>query len=151
MIGAPQGSIDEQPSPSSSSTQQTSMKPALTTRRSLASMRQSFGASGSGAGSNGGIPIPATPTRRGSSIASTNVPALPTPTAASRYATVTSSAGVRRAKALEIGDEVIMDGTDLIGVLRHLGPVAFKPGEYAGLELIGSSTGKGKNDGSVQG
>lgn len=115
------------------------IQPPLTGRRSMLSMRQSFGASG----------LPSTP-RRGS-MTPTNAPALPTPTAASRYATTTTATGIRRAKQLEIGDEVIMNGTSLIGVLRHLGPVAFKPGEYAGLELVGSSAGKGKNDGSVQG
>ena len=44
-----------------------------------------------------------------------------------------------------------MEGSELVGVLRHLGPVQFKPGFYAGLELTGDSVGKGKNDGSVQG
>ena len=44
-----------------------------------------------------------------------------------------------------------MEGSELVGVLRHLGPVDFKPGFYAGLELTGDSVGKGKNDGSVQG
>ena len=44
-----------------------------------------------------------------------------------------------------------MEGSELIGVLRHLGPVEFKPGFYAGLELTGDSVGKGKNDGSVGG
>ena len=44
-----------------------------------------------------------------------------------------------------------MDGTGYTGVLRHLGPVTFKAGFYAGLELTGASTGKGKNDGSVNG
>ena len=112
----------------------TSNGPALTSRRSLLTMRQSFGA-------------PSTP-RRGS-ITPTSVPTMPTPTAAGRYAPPSSQA--KRGKALEIGDEVVMDGTSLIGVLRHLGPVTFKPGDFAGLELIGSSTGKGKNDGSVQG
>lgn len=44
-----------------------------------------------------------------------------------------------------------MEGSELVGVLRHLGPVQFKPGFYAGLELTGDNVGKGKNDGSVQG
>lgn len=114
-------------------------QPMLTERRSMLSMRQSFGAT-----------TPSTP-RRGSVTAINVAPALPTPTVASRFATTTTASGMKKAKALEIGDEVIMNGTSLIGVLRHLGPVAFKPGEYAGLELIGSSAGKGKNDGSVQG
>lgn len=57
----------------------------------------------------------------------------------------------RRGRDLEIGDLVRMEGSELIGVLRHLGPVEFKPGFYAGLELTGDSVGKGKNDGSVGG
>ncbi|KAJ1020623.1 hypothetical protein NDA16_004016 [Ustilago loliicola] len=58
---------------------------------------------------------------------------------------------VRRGRELEIGDLVRMEGSELVGVLRHLGPVGFKAGFYAGLELTGDSVGKGKNDGSVQG
>ncbi|UZJ56484.1 hypothetical protein CBS101457_005804 [Exobasidium rhododendri] len=130
--------------PSSPSTPRDSTKvgvPALTPRRSLVSLRQSF---------NGGQ---STSTPRRGAVTPTPVPALPTPTAANRYASSSKlpMVGSQKAKVLEIGDEVMMDGTLLIGVLRHLGPVAFKAGEYAGLELIGSSTGKGKNDGSVQG
>ncbi|CBQ72526.1 related to Restin (intermediate filament-associated protein) [Sporisorium reilianum SRZ2] len=83
-----------------------------------------------------------------------------TPSAISRTPSHTSSTAasrareqqhVRRGRDLEIGDLVRMDGSDLVGVLRHLGPVQFKPGFYAGLELTGDSIGKGKNDGSVQG
>lgn len=56
-------------------------------------------------------------------------------------------------RKLEIGDEVIaeVNGMRYFGVLRHLGPVSFRAGEFAGLELIGGSEGKGKNDGSVDG
>ncbi|PWN33096.1 uncharacterized protein FA14DRAFT_162220 [Meira miltonrushii] len=56
-------------------------------------------------------------------------------------------------RKLEIGDEVVaeVNGTRYFGVLRHLGPVSFRAGEFAGLELIGGSEGKGKNDGSVDG
>ncbi|KAJ1025798.1 hypothetical protein NDA18_004131 [Ustilago nuda] len=58
---------------------------------------------------------------------------------------------IRRGRQLEIGDLVRMEASQLVGVLRHLGPVQFKAGFYAGLELTGDSVGKGKNDGSVQG
>ncbi|KAJ9476232.1 Nuclear fusion protein BIK1 [Pseudozyma hubeiensis] len=81
-----------------------------------------------------------------------------TPSAISRTPSHTSSTTasrarehLRRGRELEIGDLVRMDGSELVGVLRHLGPVDFKPGFYAGLELTGDSVGKGKNDGSVQG
>jgi CAP-Gly domain-containing linker protein 1 len=116
-----------------------SARPSLSARRSLVSMRQSYGAG-----------APSTP-RKGAITPVTGVPALPTPTIASRYTTSSNASAIKKAKQLEIGDEVMMDGTSLVGVLRHLGPVTFKPGEYAGLELIGNSAGMGKNDGSVQG
>lgn len=81
-----------------------------------------------------------------------------TPSLVSRTPSHTSSTAasraketVRRGRELEIGDLVRMEGSELVGVLRHLGPVQFKPGFYAGLELTGDSVGKGKNDGSVQG
>lgn len=37
------------------------------------------------------------------------------------------------------------------GVLRFLGEVEFKAGEWGGIELLGEWKGKGKNDGSVSG
>lgn len=86
-------------------------------------------------------------------------PPLPTATpstSSTAYASTIASAAkqqkaARRGRELEIGDLVRMEGSDLQGVLRHLGPVQFKAGYYAGLELTGDSMGKGKNDGSVSG
>lgn len=59
----------------------------------------------------------------------------------------------KRPAKMDIGDEVIAEVNQMryLGVLRHLGPVHFRPGVFAGLELIGDSAGKGKNDGSVDG
>lgn len=48
-----------------------------------------------------------------------------------------------------VGDRVRAMGFE--GVLRYLGEVQFKAGEWAGIELGGDHAGKGKNDGSVQG
>lgn len=93
------------------------------------------------------------------------VPPLPTSTSSFTSSTISSAAkarsrtnvdstnsGTRRGRELEIGDEVMIEGSGEIGVLRHLGPVQFKAGLlYAGLELIRDSVGKGKNDGSVAG
>ncbi|KAI3623702.1 hypothetical protein CBS14141_003401 [Malassezia furfur] len=60
----------------------------------------------------------------------------------------TPQAGPRR---FEIGDEVRFEGSDLVGVLRYLGPVTGRDGHFAGLELIGASAGRGKNDGTIAG
>ncbi|WFD18625.1 hypothetical protein MCAP1_000831 [Malassezia caprae] len=57
----------------------------------------------------------------------------------------------RRERALEVGDAVSFEGTDLTGVLRYLGPVHGRDGVFAGLELTGLSYGQGKNDGTIQG
>lgn len=74
-----------------------------------------------------------------------------TPSHSLSTASSRAKTSLRRGRELEIGDEVRMEGSELVGVLRHLGPVEFRPGFYAGLELIGDSVGMGKNDGSVQG
>lgn len=74
-----------------------------------------------------------------------------TPSHSSSTAASRAREHIRRGRELEIGDLVYMEGSELVGVLRHLGTVDFKPGFYAGLELTGDSVGKGKNDGSVQG
>ncbi|WFD36519.1 hypothetical protein MCUN1_003402 [Malassezia cuniculi] len=54
-------------------------------------------------------------------------------------------------RSLEIGDLVRLEGSDLVGVLRYTGAVHGRTGTYAGLELIGDSTGRGKNDGTIDG
>lgn len=54
-------------------------------------------------------------------------------------------------RSLEIGDLVRLEGSDLVGVLRYSGPVHGRSGTFAGLELIGDSAGRGKNDGTVDG
>ncbi|CAO3587247.1 unnamed protein product [Absidia cylindrospora] len=51
--------------------------------------------------------------------------------------------------APRIGDRILVEGKQLYGTLRFLGPTEFKSGIWAGLEL--DHPGTGKNDGSVQG
>ncbi|KAK0521023.1 hypothetical protein OC842_006912 [Tilletia horrida] len=112
-------------------------RPSLAPRKSLIALRQAAAASSASAGA---LPPP---------------PPLPT-VGASATATATpkrSSLPHGASQSLEIGDTVSIDlpGSSLVGVLRFLGPVHFKEGQYAGLELIGDSFGKGKNNGEVQG
>ena len=54
-------------------------------------------------------------------------------------------------RAVEIGDLVRLEGSDLVGVLRYLGEVHSRPGVFAGIELVGDCAGRGKNDGTVDG
>ncbi|WFD32146.1 hypothetical protein MSPP1_003191 [Malassezia sp. CBS 17886] len=63
----------------------------------------------------------------------------------------TGSSMAGREPVFEIGDTVRLEGSDLVGVLRYLGPVHSRDGFYAGLELIGSCVGRGKNNGSISG
>ncbi|PWN46362.1 hypothetical protein IE81DRAFT_338786 [Ceraceosorus guamensis] len=45
----------------------------------------------------------------------------------------------------------VSDGQTLEGIVRYLGRITGKSGDFAGLELLGESEGKGKNDGIVNG
>jgi CAP-Gly domain-containing linker protein 1 len=49
----------------------------------------------------------------------------------------------------KIGDPVKIIGMGMEGVLRYLGAIDGKAGEWAGVELDPGFAGKGKNDGSV--
>lgn len=48
-----------------------------------------------------------------------------------------------------IGDRVLIEGKQVYGTLKYIGPIDIKPGVWAGIELDDSGT--GKNDGSVNG
>lgn len=50
-----------------------------------------------------------------------------------------------------IGERVRMQAMGMEGTLRFLGETDFKAGVWAGIELEGGFSGKGKNDGSVGG
>ncbi|KAI8332307.1 CAP Gly-rich domain-containing protein [Chlamydoabsidia padenii] len=57
--------------------------------------------------------------------------------------------GMNETEDPQVGDRVLVEGKQLYGTLRYLGPTEFKPGKWAGVEL--DHQGTGKNDGSVQG
>ena len=57
----------------------------------------------------------------------------------------------RAGRQFEIGDLVRIESLGFEGVLRFVGPIEGKPGEWGGVELGGGFAGKGKNDGSVNG
>ncbi|CAO3641093.1 unnamed protein product [Cunninghamella blakesleeana] len=48
-----------------------------------------------------------------------------------------------------IGDRVLIEGKQVYGTLKYIGPIDIKPGVWAGIELDDSGT--GKNNGSVNG
>lgn len=48
-----------------------------------------------------------------------------------------------------VGEKVRVDSMGVEGMLRFVGEITGKPGLWAGVELGGGFTGKGKNDGSV--
>lgn len=106
-------------------------KPTLSGRRSQTGLRQSLGSS-----------VPVTPKRLHDNGRTTP-----------SFQEIDDSNGVSTKRKLEIGDFVCaeVNQTKFFGVLRHLGPVHFRPGVFAGLELTGESEGKGKNDGSIEG
>ncbi|CAD6890369.1 unnamed protein product [Tilletia laevis] len=116
-------------------------RPALAPRKSLIALRQSIGpptASSPSPSHTSGFATPPLPTH----------PPLLTAITPKR-----TSLAHSHPQTLDIGDlvSVTTTGETFTGVLRHLGPVHFKEGNYAGLELVGDSFGKGKNNGAVQG
>lgn len=54
-------------------------------------------------------------------------------------------------KAFEVGDNVRIESLGFEGTLRYLGEIDGKPGHWAGIELSGGFSGKGKNNGTVGG
>lgn len=56
----------------------------------------------------------------------------------------------RQAGDIDIGDKVDAPG-GLYGTVRFIGPVRGKPGVFVGVELDRELSGRGKNDGSVEG
>ena len=54
-------------------------------------------------------------------------------------------------KAFEVGDNVRIESLGFEGTLRYLGEIDGKPGLWAGIELSGGFSGKGKNNGIVGG
>ena len=70
---------------------------------------------------------------------------------ASRQSNIHGRSGSRTGRQFEIGDDVRIESLGFEGVLRFMGPIEGKPGEWAGVELGGGFAGKGKNDGSANG
>ncbi|KAL7415417.1 hypothetical protein BDY24DRAFT_382897 [Mrakia frigida] len=145
---------------------------------SAASSNHSFysAASSNGGGSTSAAPpMPRTPGGPGGLLrASVNNPS--TPTAKSGASTSSSSqlgftprrsmagSGISRPESRQesrptsvrgvvgefgVGEKVRVDSMGMEGTLRFVGEIAGKPGAWAGVELSGGFTGKGKNDGSV--
>ena len=76
----------------------------------------------------------------------------PTPArSASRQSSLYGRSVSRTGRQFEIGDDVRIESLGFEGVLRFIGPIEGKPGEWAGVQISGGFTGKGKNDGSVNG
>jgi len=77
----------------------------------------------------------------------TPVSARPTSRPPSRQSDVSN----RLSRTFEVGDNVRIESLGFEGILRYIGDIEGKPGLWAGVELCGGFTGKGKNDGSVAG
>ncbi|KAF8844266.1 hypothetical protein BDN67DRAFT_963002 [Paxillus ammoniavirescens] len=64
----------------------------------------------------------------------------------------TFARGVSRSgRTFDVDDHVRIESLGYEGILRYLGEIDGKPGLWAGVELSGGFSGKGKNDGSVNG
>ena len=73
------------------------------------------------------------------------------PRPSSRGSDVFTRSASRAGKRFEIGDNVRLASLGFEGVLRYLGPIDGKPGQFAGVELLEGFAGRGKNDGSAGG
>ena len=73
------------------------------------------------------------------------------PRPSSRASDVFTRSASRAGKTFEIGDNVRLESLGFEGVLRYLGPIDGKPGQFAGVELLEGFAGRGKNDGSAGG
>lgn len=63
----------------------------------------------------------------------------------------TVTANKSSSRTFLVGDNVRIESLGYEGVLRYLGEIEGKPGQWAGVQLGGGFAGKGKNDGSVGG
>jgi dynactin complex subunit len=50
---------------------------------------------------------------------------------------------------LKVGDKVYVSTRQAFGILQYMGPIPKKTGNWAGVEL--EKSGSGKNDGSIEG
>jgi CAP-Gly domain-containing linker protein 1 len=110
-------------------------------RRSVAGRSSSVASSTSTSGSTPAVPR-----------YSTGRTKTPNPRPSSRTSDVFMRSSSRAAdRPFEIGDNVRIESLGFEGALRYLGGIDGKAGVWAGVELGGGFTGKGKNDGSVSG
>ncbi|KAG6844343.1 hypothetical protein H0H87_007619 [Tephrocybe sp. NHM501043] len=88
-----------------------------------------------------------------SSVASSTYPRAKTPVQShSRPSSRVSEAHSKMTpRSFEVGDNVRIESLGYEGVLRYLGPIEGKQGSWAGVQLSGGFTGKGKNNGTVNG
>ncbi|KAH7913880.1 hypothetical protein BJ138DRAFT_1144944 [Hygrophoropsis aurantiaca] len=95
---------------------------------------------------------------RPSSVTSSSAPGhtrtktpAPAPRPSSRQSDVFGRSVSRAGKPFDVGDNVRIESLGYEGTLRYLGDIEGKPGLWAGVELSGGFSGKGKNNGAVNG
>ncbi len=89
----------------------------------------------------------ATPARPGP-VTRTKTPSI---RSSSRQSDAFIRSSSRASRPFEIGDNVRIESLGFEGTLQYLGEIDGKTGQWAGVELGGGFSGKGKNDGSVNG
>ena len=108
-------------------------------RRSVAARPSSSASSSSTAGATPARPVPVTRTK------------TPSIRSSSRQSDTFIRSTSRVDRPFETGDNVRIESLGFEGTLRYLGEIDGKTGQWAGVELSGGFSGKGKNDGSVNG
>ncbi|KAI0278516.1 hypothetical protein BGY98DRAFT_1096749 [Russula aff. rugulosa BPL654] len=110
-----------------------------TGRRSVAGRPSSSASASSTAGATPARPGPVTRTK------------TPSMRSSSRQSDAFIRSTSRTGRPFEVGDNVRIESLGFEGTLRYLGEIDGKTGQWAGVELSGGFSGKGKNDGSVNG
>ncbi len=108
-------------------------------RRSVAGRPSSSASASSTAGATPARPGPVTRTK------------TPSTRSSSRQSDAFIRSTSRASRPFETGDNVRIESLGFEGTLRYLGEIDGKTGQWAGVELSGGFSGKGKNDGSVNG
>jgi len=90
----------------------------------------------------------------GSGLPQVTVQRAKTPTTIrpqSRQSDIIGRSASRHGRVFDIGDDVRIESLGFEGILRFTGEIDGKVGLWAGVELSGGFTGKGKNDGTFNG
>lgn len=121
-------------------------RPSLTSTASLSPKSASFSQSGRPS-------VPARPSSAASTSSTGNqYPRAKTPVQShSRPSSRISDAPKAAPRPFEVGDNVRIESLGFEGTLRYVGPIEGKQGTWAGVQLSGGFTGKGKNNGTVNG